>query len=116
MSPSTHWLAGSTSTAGWPRVAAAPLLLDAYQVQIEQNIMAETTFDVLLVASLWLLLGWGVPGWKRAARSRSALGRGLRGPHHRPDPLIAVMLYLVVVGNAWRRRRLRAGTDVLLQP
>ena len=87
-------------------VAAAPLLLDAYQVQIEQNIMAETTFDVLLVAILWLLLGWGVPGWKRALAVGLLLGSAFAVRTIGMTLLIAVVLYLVVVGNAWRRRRL----------
>jgi hypothetical protein len=87
-------------------VAAAPLLLDAYQVQIEQNIMAETTFDVLLVAVLWLLLGWGAPGWKRASAVGLLLGAAFAVRTIGLVLLIAVVLYLVVVGNAWRRRRL----------
>ena len=37
-------------------LAAAPVLLDAYQVQIEQMIMPDVWFEVLLVAGLGLLL------------------------------------------------------------
>jgi glycosyl transferase family 2 len=88
-------------------VAAAPILLDAYQVQIEQNIMAETTFDVLLVAILWLLLGWGVPGWKRALAVGLLLGGAFAVRTIGITLVIAVVLYLIVVGNAWRRRRLQ---------
>jgi hypothetical protein len=40
-------------------LAAAPVLLDAYQLQIEQNIMSEVTFEALLLGLLWLLLGRG---------------------------------------------------------
>jgi hypothetical protein len=40
-------------------LAAAPVLLDAYQLQIEQNIMSETLFEALIVAGVVLLL------WKR---------------------------------------------------
>lgn len=87
-------------------VAAAPILLDAYQVQIEQNIMAETTFDVLLVAILWLLLGRGAPGWKRAAAVGLLIGAAFAVRAIGLVLLIAVVLYLVVVGNAWRKRRL----------
>ena len=82
------------------------MLLDAYQVQIEQNIMAETTFDVLLVAVLWLLLGWGVPGWKRALAAGLLLGAAFAVRTIGLTLLIAAVLYLVVVGNAWRHRRL----------
>ncbi|HEY3562322.1 MAG TPA: glycosyltransferase [Kribbella sp.] len=87
-------------------VAAAPLLLDAYQVQIEQNIMAETTFDVILVAILWLLLAKGVPGWRRAAVVGVLVGAAFAVRAIGLVLLIPVVLYLIVVGNAWRKRRL----------
>src|SRR5690606_26811365 len=38
-------------------LAAAPVLLDAYEVQIEQMIMSDVWFQVILVGILWLLLG-----------------------------------------------------------
>ncbi|MGW7681287.1 glycosyltransferase [Kribbella sp. NPDC054772] len=87
-------------------VAAAPILLDAYQVQIEQNIMAETTFDVILVAILWLLLAKGVPGWRRAAFVGLLVGAAFAVRAIGLVLLIPVVLYLVVVGNAWRKRRM----------
>src|SRR5262245_6726633 len=40
-------------------LAAVPILLDAYQLQIEQNIMSETLFEALILAGIVLLL------WKR---------------------------------------------------
>jgi hypothetical protein len=40
-------------------LAAVPVLLDAYQLQIEQNIMSETLFEALILAGVVLLL------WKR---------------------------------------------------
>ena len=86
-------------------LAAAPILLDAYQVQIEQNIMAETTFDVLLVAVLWILLGWGKPGWKRAALAGLLLGAAFAVRTIGLTLVVAMVLYLVVVGSAWRHRR-----------
>jgi hypothetical protein len=88
-------------------VAAAPILLDAYQVQIEQNIMAETTFDVLLVAMLWLLLGRGVPGWRRAAAVGLLVGAAFAVRTIGMTLLVPVVLYLLVAGNAWRKNRLR---------
>ncbi|MEU4391111.1 glycosyltransferase family 2 protein [Kribbella sp. NPDC023855] len=84
-------------------LAAAPILLDAYQVQIEQNIMAETTFDVLLVAALWTLLGWGKPGWKRALAAGLLLGAAFAVRTIGITLIAAVVLYLIV---AFRDRRL----------
>ncbi len=37
-------------------LAAAPILLDAYQVQMEQTIMPDVTFEALIVAGLLILL------------------------------------------------------------
>nr|WP_239063158.1 glycosyltransferase family 2 protein [Streptomyces sp. SID13031] len=88
-------------------LAAAPILLDAYQVQIEQNIMAETTFDVLLVAVLWTLLGWGKPGWKRALAVGLLLGAAFVVRTIGLTLIVAAVLYLVVVGSDWRHHRSR---------
>ena len=37
--------------------AAAPVLLDAYQIQIEHTVMSETLFEALLVGGMLALLG-----------------------------------------------------------
>jgi hypothetical protein len=84
--------------------AAAPILLDAYQVQIEQNIMAETTFDVILVAIVWLLLAKGMPGWRRAAVVGVLVGAAFTVRAIGMVLLIAVVLYLIVVGERRVRR------------
>ncbi|HEX4658509.1 MAG TPA: hypothetical protein VH307_14080 [Streptosporangiaceae bacterium] len=49
-------------------VAAAPVLLDAYELQIEQTIMPDVWFEALIVAGLVLLL-WHprLPAWAIAA-------------------------------------------------
>ncbi len=88
-------------------LAAAPLLLDAYQVQIEQNVMAETLFDVLLVGILWLLLR--TPGWKAVAAAGLLTGAAFAVRAIGLTLLLAVVLYLVVAG---RRRLLHAGVAI----
>lgn len=84
--------------------AAAPILLDAYQVQIEQNIMAETTFDVILVAILWVLLAKGAPGWRRAAAAGVLVGAAFTVRAIGMVLLIAVVLYLIASGKQRVRR------------
>ena len=52
-------------------VAVAPVLLDAYQVQIEQTIMPDVWFEAMIVAGLGLLL------WRPAVTVRLAAAAGL---------------------------------------
>ena len=58
-------------------LAAAPVLLDAYQLQLEQTVMPDVLFETMIAAGLVLLL-WPRPpgrtacGWPRRARSCSA--------------------------------------------
>src|SRR5215469_1668300 len=42
-------------------LAIAPVLLDAYQIQIEQTIMPDVWFEAFVVAGLVLLLWWPQP-------------------------------------------------------
>ncbi|MFK4083252.1 glycosyltransferase family 2 protein [Kribbella sp. NPDC020789] len=77
-------------------LAAAPLLLDAYQVQIEQNVMAETLFDVLLVGILWLLLA--KVNWMTVAAAGVLVGAAFS-----VRTIGLVLLLAVVVYVGWRR-------------
>lgn len=55
-------------------LAAAPVLLDAYQLQIEQMVMSDPLFQVLLIAVVSLLTWWRVPGPKIALLAGALLG------------------------------------------
>ena len=52
-------------------VAAAPVLLDAYQLQMEQTIMPDAWFEAMIVAGLAVLL------WRPAVTMRFAVAAGL---------------------------------------
>ena len=55
-------------------LAAAPVLLDAYQVQAEQMIMPDVLFEALIVAAMTLLLWRPSPGLARLACGAALLG------------------------------------------
>jgi hypothetical protein len=55
----------------WAALAAAPVLLDAYQLQMEQMIMPDTWFEAMIVAGLLVLL------WRPQITMRTAIAAGL---------------------------------------
>jgi hypothetical protein len=113
---------------GTPRwlaaLATAPVLLDAYQVQIEQTIMPDVWFEALLVAGIALLLIPAVgpaqadPGtasrrWRRglAAVIIAGLVLGASATIRQVGEVLLLpgLLYLLIAGGGWRTVLLRAG-------
>jgi hypothetical protein len=86
-------------------LAAAPLLLDAYQIQIEQMIMADAWQQVLLVGLLWVLIGRGAPGPRRAAVGGLLLGVAMAFRLIAGSLVLPALLYLIIAGGAWRAWR-----------
>jgi hypothetical protein len=84
-------------------VAVAPVLLDAYQVQIEQNIMPDVWFEAMIVAGLALLL------WRPSVTVRLAAAAGLilglSATVHQVGELVIVPVaaYLLVAAGSMRR-------------
>ena len=60
-------------TDGWAAVAAAPVLLDAWQIAVEQTVMSEPVFELLLVTGLLLLLAHPNAPWWRLVAGSTAL-------------------------------------------
>jgi hypothetical protein len=54
-------------------LAAAPVLLDGYQLQIEHNIMSDLLFQIVLLVVVALLTWWGTPGPRLAAVAGAVL-------------------------------------------
>jgi hypothetical protein len=81
-----HWVAG---------LAAVPALLDAYQLQIEQNVLSETLFQVLMFVGLVLLVDGAGHAWPTA----SLLEAGRRRPFGRrlATALLAGLVFGVAV-------------------
>jgi hypothetical protein len=92
-------------------LATAPVLLDAYQVNIEQYVLSEALFDLLLVSSAALLL------WRRPLGTASAGLAGLllaAAALTRGIAVLAVLPALLGVlfltaAMPWRPRLARAG-------
>jgi hypothetical protein len=87
-------------------LAAAPVLLDAYQIQAEQMIMPDALFEALIVAAMTLLL-WRPPGLRTLACGAALLG--LSATVRQVGELLALPLlgYALAVTPGWRQRAVR---------
>ncbi|MGH3979021.1 MAG: glycosyltransferase family 2 protein [Pseudonocardiaceae bacterium] len=85
-------------------LAAAPLLLDAYQLQIEHNIMSDVWFQALLVAIVWVLTWRGQPSPRHAAMAGMLLGFAVIVRLVGVTMLVPAVAYLIVAGSRWGSR------------
>ncbi len=90
-------------------LAMAPLLLDAYQIQIEQTVMPDTWFEALIVTGLAILLWRPAPGWRAVLAGGLVLGTSAIFGQIGEALLLPAVLYLLVLGGGWRRALGRAG-------
>jgi len=85
-------------------LATAPVLLDAYQVQIEQTVMPDVMFEVLIVAGLAFLLWRATPlPWMTLAAG-FALGASATARQIGEIFLLPAVAYLLIVVPGWRQR------------
>jgi hypothetical protein len=84
--------------------AAAPVLLDAYQVQIEQNIMPDVWFQALLLWIVWVLTCRGLPSPRHAAGAGILIGFAVVVRLVGITMLVPALGYLVVAGSLWANR------------
>jgi hypothetical protein len=101
-------------------LAAAPMLLDAYQLQIEQNVLSETLFQVMIFLGLVLVVdgaGRRRPFGRRLVTAAAAgLVLGLVVPVRLIGQFLAVpvVVYLLLTGGRLLRQRLLAATAFAL--
>src|SRR5215813_5049164 len=94
----------------WPAaLAMAPLLLDAYQIQIEQTLMPDTWFEALVVTGLAVLLWRPAPGWRAVLAGGLVLGTSAIFAQIGEALLLPAVIYLLALGGGWRRALGRAG-------
>jgi len=93
-------------------IAAAPVLLDAYQLQIEQNVLSETLFDVMIFVGLVLLVdgvGRHRPVGRRLVTAAAAgLVLGLAVPVRLIGQFVVVPAVVYLLFERGRRRSQRA--------
>ncbi|HEX9065984.1 MAG TPA: hypothetical protein VF843_12825 [Streptosporangiaceae bacterium] len=96
-------------------LATLPLLLDAYQIQIEQTIMPDVWFEALVVGALAVLLipaepAPGTRSWRGLIPAVAAgllFGASATVRQVGEILLLPALLYLVVVWGGWRTALLR---------
>jgi hypothetical protein len=94
-------------------LAVAPVLLDAYQVQMEQMIMPEALFEAVVVAGLVVLL------WRPAVSVTAAVAAGLVLGASAAVKQIGLVLiipavaYLLVSCRSWRRSAIVSGALIV---
>lgn len=91
------------SLPGWgAALAAAPVLLDAYQIQLEQLVLSDVQFTFLTMAAVTLLLWKDRPSWRIAALIGLVIGVSWLTRSVGLPVLVGVLGYMVVRWMNWR--------------
>src|SRR5712692_4772333 len=90
-------------------LAIAPVLLDAYQVQIEQTLMPDVWFEALIVAGLAILLWQRAPGWRRVVAAGLVLGTSATVAQVGEALLLPAVIYVIALRGGWRTALGKAG-------
>jgi len=98
-------------------LAAAPVLLDAYQLQIEQNIMSDLLFQVVLLAGVGVLCWRGRPGPRTAALGGAVLAFSVMVRTVGMTLALPAAVFVLLAGglrpsDGWRQRWRSAGALV----
>jgi hypothetical protein len=97
-------------TSRWlAALAIAPVLLDAYQLQIEQLVMPDTWFEALILAGLAVLLWRPRPGWRRVLAAGVVLGASATVAQVGEALIVPGVIYVLVAGGGWRQALGKAG-------
>jgi hypothetical protein len=84
-------------------LAAAPVLLDAYQLQAEQTIMPDVLFEALIVAALALLLWRPRPAAWQVGLAALALGAAIDVRQIGVVLILPVLAFLLIRAVRWQR-------------
>jgi hypothetical protein len=89
-------------------LATAPILLDAYQLQIEQSIMPDTAFEALIVAGLACLLWPPRPRLWMALAAGLALGASATVRQVGEIFILPALVYVLMTVPGWRAKLVKA--------
>lgn len=91
-----------TRLPGWAAaLAAAPVLLDAYQIELEHLLMADELFTFLALTALTVIL-WKTPTWRTSLIAGVLLALASLTRSVGLPLLLLLLLYLVVHRRGWR--------------
>ncbi|HEY4457734.1 MAG TPA: hypothetical protein VGN81_25695 [Pseudonocardiaceae bacterium] len=85
-------------------LAAAPVLIDAFQLNVEETILSDVWLQVAVVIAFWLLLARGVPKPGRAALAGFVVAVSITIRMVALPLIVPVVLYLILAGGQWRSR------------
>ena len=94
-------------------LAIAPVLLDAYELQMEQTIMPGTVFEGLIVAGLAILLWKPTSSWPRVVVAGLLLGTSATVAQVGEALILPAAIYLLAAGGSWRQALGKAVTVVV---
>lgn len=88
---------------GWgAALAATPVLLDAYQLQLEHLVLSDTLFTFLVVSAVTLLLWRDRPSWKIAAAVGLIVGMAWLTRSVGMPVLLGVLVFLLIRRAGWK--------------
>ena len=94
-------------------LAAVPVLLDAYQIQIEQNLMSEVLFESLVLASIVLLLWNRRPAFSALIAAGALLGTSVTVRLVGAPLIVFAVVYAIIRGERGWRPSLKRGGVVI---
>ena len=105
MAVALYWILLRRGCPRWlAALAIAPVLLDAYQLQIEQTIMPDAWFEALIVTGLAVLLWQRQPPLWAVIAAGVALGSSATVRQVGEILLLPVLGYTALAVAGWRRR------------
>lgn len=83
-------------------LAAAPVLLSAYQIQIEHFILSDSLFAFLLIAAIAVLLWNPRPGWLGCVLAGLLLGAAAITRSEGTPLIVAFLAWMLIQRTSWR--------------